>query len=445
MHSLSTKFTLVLVLVSLVGVAFVAVYASQATQREFSRFLFGQNQNELLIQLGEIYRSNGGWNNINQGTLRTLSGNQKYGTPYAVVSTDGLVVIASPKFPLDTQVSQLDISSGIAIDVDGKTVGIVISSAPRVLPLRPIIENFSKAINRSLLLAGLIAVGVSLLLGLIFSLTLTRRLSDLSNAAHAIAKGELNRKVKVASKDEIGELALAFNQMSAELERSRELRRQMTADIAHELRTPLSIILGRAETLADGMLPPTPEVFQVIHQEALRVNRLVEDLRLLSLSDAGELPLERRIVSISQLLEEITGTYKVNAEQKGVALQNITSENLPSILADPDRLKQILANLIENAFRYTPSGGSIQLSARAEDQGVIIRVSDNGIGIPQDEIPHVFDRFYRGDKSRERDQGGSGLGLAIVNSLVNAHGGHISAQSQPGEGTTFAIWLAKSE
>ena len=444
MHSLSYKFTLALIAVSLIGIAFVAVYASQVTQQEFARFLFGQDQKGLIAELGEIYRANGGWNNIDRTTLRALSKNQSYGTPFAVVNTDGIVVIASPRFPLDTRVSQLEISSGIPIEMDNKPIGIVISSAPRVLPLKPIMESFSKAINQSLLLGGLIAVGLSLLFGLIFSHTLTRRLSELSKAANAIAKGELTRKVKVESKDEIGELALAFNQMSAELERSRELRRQMTADIAHELRTPLSIILGRAETLAEGMLPPNQEVFKVIHQEALRVNHLVEDLRLLSLSDAGELPLEKRTIDVSSLLEDIRITHQLSAEQKGVALQTSRAENLPSIMADPDRLKQILANLIENALRYTPSGGVIQLSANAEGQGVVIRVRDTGAGIPKDEIAHIFDRFYRGDKSRDRDKGGSGLGLAIVNSLVSAHGGSINVTSQPGEGTTFIIWLAKS-
>ncbi|MEI7990052.1 MAG: ATP-binding protein [Chloroflexota bacterium] len=444
MHSLSYKFTFVLVLVSLVGIAFVAIYASQATQKEFASFLFGQDQKELLTKLGEIYRSNGSWNNIDQSMLRTLSGNQKYGIPFAVVNIDGIVVITSPRFPLDTQVSQADISSGIPISVEGKTVGIIISSAPRVLPLKPIIENFSKAINHSLILGGLIAVGVSLLLGVILSLSLTRRLRVLSKAAHAIAKGELTTKVIIESKDEIGELALAFNQMSADLERSRELRRQMTADIAHELRTPLSIILGRAETLADGMLPPTQEVFKVIHQESLRVNRLVEDMRLLSLSDAGELPLEKRTINVCQLLEEITFTYRVSAQQKGITLLSENTDNLPSILADPDRIKQIFANIIENALRYTTSGGCIQLSARAEAQGVVISVKDNGIGIQKDDIPYLFDRFYRSDKTRDRDKGGTGLGLAIVNSLVNAHNGKISVISQPGEGTTFFVWLAKS-
>jgi signal transduction histidine kinase len=360
---------------------------------------------------------------------------------YTVADADGMVVVPSPNNPIGTQLSKRELARGMSIEVNGEVVGTVISQGPLPNTLITALDNFSDEINQLLLMGALAAVGISLILGVIFSRTLTRQLGEISKAADDIAKGKLNQKVEIKSKDEIGQLAEAFNQMSANLERSGELRRQMTADIAHELRTPLSIILGRAEPLAEGTLLPSREVLQVIHEETMRVNRLVEDLRTLSLSDAGELSLEVRPVTLCQLLGDVKKVHMALAEAKGAALKVECPDQLPSIKADPDRIRQVLGNLVSNAIRYSPEGGSIILSAMEVEQGVVIRVSDNGPGIAEEDLPHVFDRFYRGDKSRQRDKGGSGLGLAIAKSLVYLHGGDIRVNSQPGAGTTFTVWL----
>jgi signal transduction histidine kinase len=240
----------------------------------------------------------------------------------------------------------------------------------------------------------------------------------------------------------LGELAVAFNQMNRDLARQRGLRRQMTADIAHDLRTPLSIILGHAEALSEGVLPPTPESLHIIHDEAKRLNRLVEDLRTLSLADAGELPLVKRLVSPVTLLERARQAHTPQAAQKGIRLEMMAAPDLPAVSVDSDRMAQVLDNLLANALRFTPLQGLVTLSARKNGPDVEISVADNGPGMETAELAHLFDRFYRGDKARQREpDGGSGLGLAIARSIVAGHDGRIWAESAPGEGARFILTL----
>jgi len=247
--------------------------------------------------------------------------------------------------------------------------------------------------------------------------------------------------VPVRSQDELGELATAFNQMSSDLARANALRRQMTADIAHDLRTPLTVITGYLESLRDGVLKPSPGRFDAMYSEAQHLQRLVEDLRTLSLADAGELPLNRRPTSPRALLEELAAAYEHRAAQAGVTLQVRANHYIPLIQVDPDRIKQVLSNLISNALRYTPTGGQISLTATRHDDQVLLSVQDSGMGITPEALPHIFERFYRGDPARPGQEGESGLGLAIARSIVKMHGGRIWAESDPGAGSTFIIAL----
>ena len=260
-------------------------------------------------------------------------------------------------------------------------------------------------------------------------------------ATKKVAKGDLEQQVPIRSKDELGELAASFNQMSADLTQSRDLRRQMTADIAHELRTPLTVVLGHTEALSDGELPPNAETFEIIYDETKRLNRLVEDLRTLSLSDAGELHLNRSKIPPGDLLERAAAARKPEAKVKEIDLQIELPEELPEVDVDADRMTQVLVNLLDNALRYTPAGGWINLSAKRVQEGVAISIQDSGPGIPPEDLDHLFERFYRGDKSRQREEGGSGLGLAIGKSLVESQGGIIRVESQPGKGARFIIEL----
>jgi signal transduction histidine kinase len=215
----------------------------------------------------------------------------------------------------------------------------------------------------------------------------------------------------------------------------------MTADIAHELRTPLSLILGHAEAVHDGVLLPTRENFEIIREEAVRLEHLVDDLRILSLADAGELSINLQEVSAQKLLNDIQGTYLHIARQRDVKIQLDVASDMPMLNIDPGRMTQVLTNILDNALRHTPEGGRINFSARKFQDGVELSVQDNGPGIEGDDANRIFQRFYRTDSSRHRDEGGSGLGLAIAKSIVLAHNGQIWAESAPGQGLTVTIKL----
>jgi two-component system sensor histidine kinase BaeS len=282
---------------------------------------------------------------------------------------------------------------------------------------------------------------VALLLGIFLSRTISRPIRELTRATHAVSEGDLSQQVPVRSKDEIGELSRAFNKMSAELSRSVDARKQMTADIAHELRTPLSLILGHAEAVHDGVLPPSPENFEIIREEATRLEHLVDDLRILSLADAGELSLTPQTISPERLLQEVATLYRFQVQTKDLTLDLDIIPPLADLEVDPGRMTQVITNILDNALRHTPAGGRVTLAARGTLGGVELSVRDTGPGLPADDLPRIFDRFYRADESRQRGDGGSGLGLAIARSIVLAHGGQIRAESEPGQGLAVIITL----
>jgi signal transduction histidine kinase len=239
----------------------------------------------------------------------------------------------------------------------------------------------------------------------------------------------------------LGNLAHRFNNMVAELERAEQQRRNMTADIAHELRTPLHIIQGNLEGMLDGVYEPTTENITDTLDETRLLARLVDDLQTLSLAEAGQLPLHPTRFLLADLLADAAAGFESRAAAQNVNLLVDVPDPSPEMEADYDRLYQVLANLLTNALRHTPENDSITLRAEAIPDGVRITVSDTGSGISPEDLPYIFDRFWRGDKSRARTEGSSGLGLAITKQLVLAHGGTISVESELGEGTTFIIEL----
>jgi signal transduction histidine kinase len=273
-------------------------------------------------------------------------------------------------------------------------------------------------------------------------------LADVMTAADAVAEGDLGVRVEVPrhSSGEFERLAKSFNRMVEELERSDQQRRNLTADVAHELRTPLHIIQGNLEGVLDDVYEPTEEHIQATLEETQQLSRLVEDLRTLSLAEAGQLPLVWEPVDVAELLTDTHTSFSGQAEAAGIDLRVEIGDDLSTIMGDVGRLDQVLSNLIANAIRHTPAGGSITLKAEPIKDGIRIRVRDTGEGIPTDDLPHIFDRFWKGDQSRTRVSGvGSGLGLAIARQLVNAHGGTIRVESEVGQGTTFTVDLPSRE
>ncbi|NTV65765.1 MAG: HAMP domain-containing protein, partial [Oscillochloris sp.] len=270
---------------------------------------------------------------------------------------------------------------------------------------------------------------------------ITHPLRELTTATRKLAAGDLGHQVSVRSRDELGELATQFNHMSADLDHAVQLRRQMTADIAHDLRTPLTVISGYLESLRDQVLKPTPERFATLYNETQILQGLVDDLHTLSLADAGELPLVRRPTAPAEILAHVAEAYGHAAEQAGIRLLTQISDELPMVSVDYERMSRALGNLVSNALRYTPVGGDIRLIADVDQSQLRMRVADTGRGISAEHLSNIFERFYRADAARQQQTGGSGLGLAIVRSIVEAHGGQVSVESIIGQGTTFTVSL----
>lgn len=451
-RSLSVKLILAFLLVSVAGVALAALLARWATYQEFEQLVLERTQEDYVERATAYYEANGSWEGVARYLHRPMQPLPRSGPPdtqsqtasqplaFTLVDQQGVVVAPGGPFHLGARVRQDLVETGVPIEVDGEQVGAVVTTGePPELDLRE--QNYLARTNRVSLYAALGAVALALILGLILTRTLTRPIRALTRATQAVAAGDLEQQVEVPSRDELGELAMAFNQMSADLAQANEARRQMTADIAHDLRTPLTVISGYLESLRDGVLQPTPARFETMYNEAQHLLRLVEDLRTLSLVDAGELTLNRVTVPPRPLLERLATAYHHPAEQRGVALHIEAADPLPEIFVDPDRMVQVLGNLVSNALRYTPQGGQITLGAFRRGDDVILTVADTGEGIPPEALDRVFDRFYRVDESREYHEGETGLGLAIARSLVEAHGGTIAVESTLRAGTTFSITL----
>ncbi|MCQ3979534.1 MAG: two-component sensor histidine kinase [Anaerolineae bacterium] len=295
--------------------------------------------------------------------------------------------------------------------------------------------------NLAVLLSAIAVGGVALGLGSLLFFQITAPVRRLTQAAEAIAAGDLSRRVSVRSGDEIGRLAQAFNTMTDSLDRAETLRRQMVADIAHELRTPLSLVQGNLEAILDGLYALNLENVASVHEETLVLTRLVNDLRDLALAEAGQIHLQRETVDLADLAGRAVEGFRAQAVEQEVTLVAELSPDLPLISGDKQRLSQVLLNLLSNALRHTPPGGRIVISVRPEPAGLLVSVADTGRGIPPEDLPHVFERFYRADKSRARSSGGSGLGLAIARQIVEAHGGRIWVESWVGVGSTFSVAL----
>lgn len=336
------------------------------------------------------------------------------------------------------------LKQGLPILVADRTVGTVLVGSMIEPALNPLDEDFLRSVNRSVLITA-VAVGlVGLLLGSLLVRQITAPVGAMSAAAEAIAAGDLSRRVPAANDDEIGRLGRSFNRMAESLARAETLRRNMVADIAHELRTPLSVIQGNLEALLDGVFPLDREHVAAVHEETLLLNRLVSDLRDLALAEAGELRLERSPTAVAEMITQTVEGFQAQASEKGVTLAVELPAELPTVMGDEQRLAQVLHNLLSNGLRHTPMGGTVTVRAARVGDEVQVAVADTGEGIPPEDLPYVFERFYRADRSRARTSGGSGLGLAIAKQIVEAHGGRIWARSWPGAGSTFAFSLPLS-
>jgi len=471
MRSLRVKLALAFLLVVVLAVGMVALLANRATRREFETYIrygLAGPSAEIVAALARFYAAQGSWQGVDAYLPGIVSGGRGQGQgmgmgaasfAYIVADADGAVVASTETGEPGRRLSRAELRRGVAITVGGHQVGtlLVQGEAGRSLGMRE--QRFLDDVNRALVMGGVLTAALAAALGLWLAGRLTSPLRRLGEAARCIAAGNLSCRVEIGGQDEIGVLGRTFNQMAESLQRAETARRQMISDIAHELRTPLTIIRGHLEALKDGVFPSTPENLDIMYDEAILLERLVRDLQELALAEAGQLSLDRQPEDPAALLAATVRRFQPQAAEKGLRLELELPDALPLIPMDVQRVGQVLGNLIANAIRHTPSGGAIRVRAgwisrqsELPSHGALwpslptlpflaVYVSDTGEGIPPEDLPHVFDRFYRADRSRARATGGSGLGLTIAQQLVRAHGGDIGVQSRPGEGTTFAFTL----
>ena len=457
-------------LVIAIGAVVISLLTSQATQSAFNLYTTRSGQawaQSLAPVLADYYAQKNDWQGVDsllQSGLTTggmgagrMMGGQGHGfgangaammigQRLVLADAQGIVVSDTGGELVGKSLLPAEIATGEPVLLGGKQVGTLIVTPDSQLGQGTPASDFLDSVNRSILTAVVIAGVIALILGAGLFFQITAPMRQLQKAASSIAAGDLSQRVTVRSKDEIGQLGETFNSMAESLAKAETQRRHLVADVAHELRTPLAVIQANAEGMLDGVLPFDSEQVNAIYQETQLLNRLVGDLRLLSLAEAGELPLERQPTAPGALVEQVVERMKPQAAQRSIQLEGKIQEGLPERSLDSDRITQVLTNLVGNALRYTPQDGTILVEAAAWQDGRLqITVTDSGPGIQAEDLPYVFDRFYRADKSRARASGGSGLGLAIVKQLVEAHGGQVTVTSpaypQNGNGTRFTILL----
>lgn len=301
--------------------------------------------------------------------------------------------------------------------------------------------EFVRNLGRNLWLAGIMGALLALVLGGLFTRYIVAPLGEVSGAARSMAAGDFDRRVNVRGSSELVELGESFNYMAETLNRDRDLRQNMVADIAHELRTPLSILQANIEAMQDKVLETSPENLESLHQETVLLSRLIEDLRTLSLAESGQLKLQPEETDLEDLARKVAGSIKPQFASRNITLEVNVSGDVLKVMADRYRVEQVLRNLLNNALQYTPENGRVSVKVAKAGKMVETTVTDSGPGIPPDDLPHIFERFYRVDRSRTRRTGGSGLGLAIVKQLVEAQGGSVSVSSEVGRGSTFTFCL----
>ena len=424
-----------------------ALFVSRAASAEMERF---QEQTEALrserlrAMLAEQYAQSQRWHAA-QGMLERIG--EIYSQRVVVVNHRGQVVGDSRR-TLIGRVILPHMGSELELSVvgPGGTMGTMLVN-PDPLPgdtQAPLPEADLPSINRFLVWSGILTVGLAAVLTFLLSRRILAPVEGLSRAAKALARGEFSQRVSVTSRDEVGELSRTFNAMAAELATTEEVRRGLVADVAHELRTPLSNIRGYLEGIRDGVVTANPGTLGSMHEEVLLLTRLIDDLQELALAESGEMNLYLQPCDLADLARRAAAGAQPSTESKGIALTTDIPGEAP-VNADPERIGQVLRNLLANAANYTGAGGSIKVVLRRMGAFAQVRVEDTGAGIAETDLPYVFERFYRVDKSRSRSTGGVGLGLTIAKRMVEAHGGRMAVESVVDKGSTFSFTLPLHE
>lgn len=480
---LSVRFGFYFVAIAVLSIALVALVSNYFVNQVFDRYVESsedaRNQ-QIAESLGKSYSSAGAW------TPELLARIPQWATMMGVrirlVARDGRLILDTVSGPDggSTTATGSARGSGVATGAAGDSAtstrsaggsagGRVTETQPgdaqRGTPIAIVATNqkyvanayisrlpgptgllrqarlFRRSINNALLVSGLIAAAIALLISSVVSQRLVRPLQAVTAAAQAMEAGDLSHRVPTTSGDEVGELGAAFNRMADALQHQERLRKNLTADVAHELRTPLATIQSQVEALQDSVIQPDAKNLESIHEEVVRLARLVGDLRQLSEAEGGTLTLATQPVDLNEFVAETVAGLEPRFTEEDVTLDTEFAETPQTALVDRDKARQVIINLVSNALKFAPSGGWVRVSVATEKGFRTITVADNGPGIEEKDLPYIFERFFRTDKSRSRATGGAGIGLAITKELVEAHGGHITVSSVMGQGTTFTVSL----
>lgn len=440
-HSLQFRIMLAFSLVILVTVGAVFFFFSQTTKSEINRFeerVEHALAARVSVELTHYYRLQGSWEGIQPLVEQwgTLSERR-----IILVDTGGIVV-ADSRGDLLGKPYEPD-SPGTILESpwrQGALAILYISEAKSTS-----LYILYKAIGRFLIWGACVAIAVALILTFFLSRRILAPVRALTSAAKRLGRRDFSQKVQIEDRGELGELASTFNSMASDLERAEQLQRNMVADVAHELRTPLSNIRGYLEAVRDGAIKPDADTIRSLDEEAMLLSRLVDDLQELSLAEAGELKLACQAEDIAELINQTVAVVQARAAEKGVAVSIDLPDKLPPVNIDSHRISQVSRNLLENAVAHTTKGDAITVAARQQGNWVEVSVADTGEGIPAEDLPNIFERFYRVDKSRARATGGGGLGLTIAKRLIEAHGGKIEVQSELGKGSRFSFTVPVAE
>lgn len=440
------------VFVILVSVALVYFLNARAITAQFAAYREQSKQQAAQQVCGVLadYRlRNNSWDGIEQflSTQYSVFLNGRWivrracliDGPFLLADATGRIVASTEEDRIGSFLSPAEVTAGIPVVSGEERLGVLLPE--QTSDFDPEEKEFLASSTRSALMGGGIASGVALLLSVVLISQVLSPLRLLSRGANRIAQGDFTHRVVLKARDEFGRLGESFNRMMDNLRHSETVRQNMTADIAHELRTPVTIIQGNLEAILDEVYEPTAETLAPIYEESLHLGRLIDDLRELSLAEAGELRLDKESTDLAALIRQVAETI-LSSVENGPRLRLNVEDGLPEMALDPKRIRQVLANLLNNAMHYTPAGEEIEVSLARKGPEVELRVRDGGPGIPSEAIEHVFERFYRGDRARSRAGGGSGLGLAIAKQWVEAHGGRIHVENNLDRGASFVIFLA---
>lgn len=438
------------VLIAVILVILTSVLVSWLNRPENFRAEYLRAPRGLVEELSDYHQTHRGWSGVDlvlNGAQSTFRAEWGRGLTFFLADENEQIIYHDRPGQMGMRLNQVPRIQVIPINVDGRTVGYL-GIAPRPSPPgRPggsgpppdLIER----LRGFLLTIAIVGGGIGIVFGVLMSRTLTAPLSRLAEGARAIGARNLAQRVEEKGTNEIVEVARAFNEMAASLQQAEQLRRNLLADVAHELRTPLSVLQGNLRAMLDEVYALDKTEVAGLYEQTRLLSRLVNDLHELAQAEAKQLPLNLKETDLRQLIMATSDTFSPVAEAEGIAIQTELPADLPLIEVDEARLAQVLHNILGNGLRHTPRGGTIMVRAESTTEAINLSISDTGEGIPPEHLPHIFDRFYRTDRARSRDRGGTGLGLAIARAIVEAHGGQIGVTSNgvPGQGTTFTIHL----